>query len=63
MTVCTDRFRTVAEETCRSLGMAGLPLVFVPHPLSGMNETEVQDKADAVVEQVIQALTENKKSS
>lgn len=58
MTICTDRFRTVAEETSRSLGMPGMPIVFVPHPLSGLKAAEVQDKADAVLEQVIQALTE-----
>lgn len=57
VTICTDRFRSVAEVASRSLGMPGLPLVFVPHPLAGLKAAEVQGKADAVLDQIIQALT------
>ena len=57
MTICTDRFRSVAEMASRSLGMPGLPLVFVPHPLAGLKTAEVQVKADAVLDQIIRALT------
>jgi hypothetical protein len=57
VTICTDRFRVVAEVNCKSLGMPGLPVVYVPHPLGGLKSVEVQGKANAVLEQVIQALT------
>ena len=57
MTICTDRFHTVAEMTRKSAGMPGLPVVYVAHPLAGLKKEEVRQKADAVIEQVIRALT------
>jgi hypothetical protein len=57
VTICTDRFRVVAETLCKSLGIPGLSVVYVPHPLGGHKAAEVQAKADAVLEQIIQALT------
>ena len=56
VTICTDRFRSVADTLRRSLGMAGLPVLYVPHPLSGLKADEIEAKADAVAEQIIEAL-------
>lgn len=57
MTICTDRFQSVADVTRQSLGMPGLAVVFVSHPLAGLKAGEVQGKADAALEALIQALT------
>jgi hypothetical protein len=40
----------------RNRGLAGLPLVLVPHPLGGIDETEVLGKADAAAALVAGAL-------
>lgn len=42
----------------KSCGMPGLPVVYVPHPVGGVQAAEVEAKADAVLEAVIQVLTE-----
>ena len=63
MTICTDRFRSVAEVVCKSEGMPELPLVIVPHPIGGLKKEEVTAKADQIIEEIISALTTGKESS
>jgi len=53
-TICTDEFGTLARTEAANLGMAGLPIVFVPHPLGGLKPAQVEAKADAVVDGVQQ---------
>ena len=55
--LCTDEFGPLARAESEVLGMAGLPLVAVPHPLAG-NEIElVTAKAAGVSEEVRAVLT------
>ena len=41
----------------KNLGLPNLPMVIIPHPIGGLKEEEVIAKADAIVDQIIQALT------
>jgi hypothetical protein len=34
-TICTDEFVSLGRTEARALGMPGLPLVVIPHPLGG----------------------------
>jgi hypothetical protein len=56
-TVCTNEFTSLARQTATSLGLPSLPLVIIPHPLSGLNPPQVQAKAEQAVEDIIRALT------
>ncbi|MBI3968402.1 MAG: hypothetical protein HY329_22425 [Chloroflexi bacterium] len=59
-TVCTDEFHGLGRQEAESLGIAGLPIVVVPHPMGGLREPEVDERADVVVEEIVAALTGNK---
>lgn len=56
-TVCTNEFASLARQTAASLGLPSLPLVVIPHPLSGLDPPQVQAKAEQAVEDIIRALT------
>ena len=56
MIVGTDEFEELARLESRNRGLAGLPLVLVPHPLGGIGHAEVVGKADAAAALVARAL-------
>lgn len=56
-TINSDEFVTLGQAEARSLGLPGLPLVTVPHPMGGIPATEVRDRAAAIVPEVVAALT------
>jgi hypothetical protein len=53
----TEEFTELALLESRNRGVAGLPLVMVPHPLGGIPEIDVLKKVDAAVAPVAAALT------
>ena len=53
----TDEFTELARLESRNRGVAGLPLVMVPHPLGGIPEIDVLKKVDAAVAPVAAAIT------
>lgn len=55
--IVTTYFTQLAKVTANSLGVPDLPIVSVPHPLGGIPVNEAQAKADALVDEVVQALT------
>ena len=57
VTVCTHRFNVLGEIERRALGMPELPMAIAPHPLGGLKPDAVQAKAEALLEQVVAALT------
>lgn len=57
MTVCTDHFLRLGEAQRRTLGMTELPLAATPHPLGGLKPDQVRARAEALLEQVVAALT------
>jgi hypothetical protein len=58
VTVCTNRFETLARATATGLGITDIPLVVVSHPIGGISAQEVIAKADSILDRVISRLTE-----
>lgn len=56
-TLCTDQFAKLTNSMAESLGIGGLPLVFLRHPLSNTPVDVVKDKAREVVDGILEALT------
>jgi hypothetical protein len=55
--IATDVFVDAAEAQSKALGLPEAPRIFVPHPIQDATDAEIQAKADAIVDQVIAALT------
>jgi hypothetical protein len=57
VTVCTEAFMGLAREESRTLGMPGLPLAIIKHPLGGEPKDAISERARIALDQVIQGLT------
>ena len=55
--IATDVFVDAAAAQSKALGLPEAPRVIVPHPIQDATDAEIQAKADAIVDQVIAALT------
>jgi len=55
--IASDVFVDAAEAQSKALGLPEAPRVFVPHPIQDATDEELQARADAIVDQVIAALT------
>jgi hypothetical protein len=58
VTICTNRFETLARATATGLGIPNIPLVVVSHPIGGISAGEVIAKADSILDKVISRLIE-----
>jgi len=56
-TINSDEFATLGQSEARSLGRPGLPIVTVPHPMGGISEQQVRDRASTVVDEIVHVLT------
>lgn len=57
MPLATEVFRTAARVQASRLGRPDLEAVFVPHPIQDQTPDEIQERADAVIEEVVARLT------
>lgn len=57
MTLCTDEFAHAAQSAAASLGLPGLPLVVVAHPLANIPAPQAAARGAGVVDEVVAALT------
>ena len=57
MSIASSAFQDAAATQARALGMDDARCVFVPHPIQDATDAEIQAKADACVEEIVQALT------
>lgn len=55
--VSSDEFGPLGRAEAQALGLPGLPLVAVPHPLADNRSDLVEAKAAGVVDEVVAALT------
>jgi hypothetical protein len=55
--ICSDEFGPLGRAEAQALGLPGLPLVPIPHPLAGNHAPLVAAKASGVVAEVLEALT------
>ncbi len=63
MPLATDEFRTAARVQASRLGRPDLEAVFVPHPIQDRTRAEIEDRADAVIEEIVARLTGGGSSS
>ncbi len=57
MPLATDEFRTAARVQASRLGRPDLEAVFVPHPIQDRTPAEIEERADAAIEEVVSRLT------
>ena len=57
--ICSDEFGPLGRAEGTVLGMAGLPLVPIPHPLADNDEALVAAKGKAIADEVLAALTDD----
>jgi len=55
--LATDAFRTAARVQASRLGRPDLDAVFVPHPIQDRTPAEIEERAEAVIEEVVARLT------
>lgn len=51
-------FEAFGRKKARALGFAGLPLVSIPHPITGIPLDTVHAHADGIFESVAESLTQ-----
>jgi hypothetical protein len=52
--IVTDVFRATGEAMAASWGLAGYRFVETPHPIANLTDKELDERADALVEPVIE---------
>jgi hypothetical protein len=57
VTLCTPPFRSLAFRRRESLGLAALPVVFLPHPMMTRTPAEIEEIADQALDEVVKSLT------
>lgn len=57
--IASSAFVGAAQAQANALGLPDVRRVFVPHPIQDATDDELRAKADAIVEQVIDALVKN----
>ena len=57
VTVCTDKFAGFAREKAAAFKAVGLPLVPIPHPITGRRPEEVETLVRESFAAVVKALT------
>lgn len=57
--VATTEFREAGRIQYANLGYPSYDIVFIPHPIFPLSREETFVKADAVIQQIVERLTEN----
>jgi hypothetical protein len=55
-TICTDHFVNTSEATATVWGVPEYPVIYMPHPLSALNDNEIQAQAQQLVARVVNIL-------
>jgi alkanesulfonate monooxygenase SsuD/methylene tetrahydromethanopterin reductase-like flavin-dependent oxidoreductase (luciferase family) len=55
--VATHEFMTAARAQAAALGRPDFDAVYVPHPIQDQTRAEIEAKADAAVEELVERLT------
>jgi hypothetical protein len=56
--LATEVFLNAARAQAEALGMPGFKVISVPHPVQNLTPEEVRQRADQVIEAVVQKLTD-----
>jgi hypothetical protein len=57
VSIASTEFADAADTQATALGMKDARCVFVAHPIQDATDDEMREKADAVIDKVIEALT------
>lgn len=60
-TICTDEFFALGKAEAEMLGMPGLPIITIPHPMAGQPSERVAEAADRALNEIIHVLTSDAK--
>ena len=52
-TICTDHFINTSEATATVWGVPEYPVIYMPHPLSALNDDDIQAQAQQLVAQAV----------
>jgi hypothetical protein len=55
--ICTEEFAALGREESRGLGLGGLPIVMVPHPIAGLPAEVARKMGEGIAEEVHHILT------
>jgi hypothetical protein len=58
VSIASIEFEDAAATQAKALGLVDARTVFVPHPIQDATDDEMRSKADAIVDDIIRALTE-----
>jgi hypothetical protein len=54
--LCTPPFRALSFRRRESLGLAELPVIFLPHPMMTRTSGEIEEIADEALKEIVQSL-------
>lgn len=55
--ICTGEFATLGHTIAEFLGLPGLPMIVIKHPLGGLEKPDVMGRAEEALEQVADVFT------
>jgi alkanesulfonate monooxygenase SsuD/methylene tetrahydromethanopterin reductase-like flavin-dependent oxidoreductase (luciferase family) len=56
--IASSEFVDAAQAQAEALGLPDVRRIFVPHPIQDATDDEMRAKADAIVDQIIEALVD-----
>lgn len=56
--IASTEFVDAAEVQSKALGLPDVQRIFVPHPIQDATDDEMRLKADAIIDQIIEALVD-----
>ncbi|OAI41401.1 hypothetical protein AYO38_03725 [bacterium SCGC AG-212-C10] len=56
--IASSEFISAADVQSKALGLPDVHRIFVPHPIQDANDDEMRAKADAIIDQIIDALVD-----
>jgi hypothetical protein len=54
--IASSEFVDAAEVQSKALGLEEVRRIFVPHPIQDANDDELRAKADAIIDEIVDAL-------
>ena len=51
--ICSEPFLKLGQNQARTFGVPDLPLIWIPHPLGGLDLNSVRGRADVAVQQIV----------
>ncbi|MCA9831426.1 MAG: hypothetical protein KC495_13215 [Dehalococcoidia bacterium] len=56
--IASSEFIDAAEKQSEMLGLPEVQRIFVPHPIQDATDSEMRDKADAIVDRILESLVD-----